>query len=128
MGTPGRPRAPIVLGPKTHDNRGLRLSYGPWGQPSSGLGTADWSVSNTMRAPSRVCRRSACSSVSGRAARSVRPLCCYRFPVSTALKGGTRVSKNDSICGLDAPTARQLMRAYWAERPVEVACSVLGAD
>ena len=38
-----------------------------------------------------------------------------------------RVSKNDSICGLDAPTARQLMRAYWAERPVEVACGILDA-
>lgn len=39
-----------------------------------------------------------------------------------------RVSKNDSICGLDAPTARQLMRAYWAERPVEVACGILDPD
>ena|ERR1039457_2771322 len=38
-----------------------------------------------------------------------------------------RVSKNDSICGLAAPTARQLMRAYYDERPVEVACGILGA-
>lgn len=37
-----------------------------------------------------------------------------------------RVSKNDSICGLAAPTARQLMRAYYDERPIEVACDVLG--
>jgi predicted nucleotidyltransferase len=37
-----------------------------------------------------------------------------------------RVSKNESICGLAAPTARQLMRAYYDEHPVEVACEVLG--
>lgn len=37
-----------------------------------------------------------------------------------------RVSKNESICGLAAPTARQLMRAYYDERPVEVACDILG--
>jgi predicted nucleotidyltransferase len=37
-----------------------------------------------------------------------------------------RVSKNDSICGLTAPTARQLMRAYYDERPIEVACDLLG--
>jgi hypothetical protein len=38
-----------------------------------------------------------------------------------------RVSKNDSICGLAAPTARQLKRAYYDERPVEVASDILGA-
>ena len=37
-----------------------------------------------------------------------------------------RVSKSDTICGLAAPTARQLMRAYYDDRPVEVACDVLG--
>jgi len=37
------------------------------------------------------------------------------------------VSKNDSICGLPAPTARKLMRAYYDERPAEVACDILGA-
>lgn len=37
-----------------------------------------------------------------------------------------RVSKNDSICGLAAPTARQLMRAYYDQRPIEVACDILG--
>ena len=37
-----------------------------------------------------------------------------------------RVSKNDRICGLAAPTARRLMRAYFAERPVQVACQMLG--
>ena len=36
-----------------------------------------------------------------------------------------RVSKNDSICGLAAPTARKLMRAYYTERPVEVASGIL---
>lgn len=36
-----------------------------------------------------------------------------------------RVSKSDTICGLAAPTARQLMRAYFDDRPVEVACDVL---
>ena len=39
-----------------------------------------------------------------------------------------RVSKNDTICGVPAPTARQLMRAYFDQRPTEVACEVLGAD
>jgi len=37
-----------------------------------------------------------------------------------------RVSKGDSICGLVAPAARQLMRAYYLERPIEVACDILG--
>ena len=39
-----------------------------------------------------------------------------------------RVSKNDTICGLTAPAARQLMRAYYDDRPVEVACDVLGVS
>jgi predicted nucleotidyltransferase len=39
-----------------------------------------------------------------------------------------RVSKSDTICGLAAPTARQLMRAYHDDRPVEVACDVLGVN
>ena len=39
-----------------------------------------------------------------------------------------RVSKNDTICGLAAPTARQLMRAYFDDRPVEVACDILGVS
>ena len=39
-----------------------------------------------------------------------------------------RVSKSDTICGLAAPTARQLMRAYYDDRPVEVACAVLGVN
>jgi predicted nucleotidyltransferase len=39
-----------------------------------------------------------------------------------------RVSKNDTICGLAAPTARQLMRAYYDDRPVEVACDILGVS
>ncbi len=37
-----------------------------------------------------------------------------------------RVSKSDEICGVSAPAARQLMRAYYDQRPVEVACDVLG--
>lgn len=37
-----------------------------------------------------------------------------------------QVSKNDSICGLAAPTARQLTGAYYDERPIEVACDILG--
>jgi len=37
-----------------------------------------------------------------------------------------RVSKSDSICGLAAPVARQLMRAYGLERATEVACDILG--
>jgi predicted nucleotidyltransferase len=37
-----------------------------------------------------------------------------------------RVSKNDIICGLAAPMARQLMRAYYNDRPIEVACDILG--
>ena len=39
-----------------------------------------------------------------------------------------RVSKTDTICGLAAPTARQLMRAYYDDRPVEVACDILSAS
>ena len=39
-----------------------------------------------------------------------------------------RVSKNDTICGLAAPAARQLMRAYFDGRPVEVACDILGVS
>jgi predicted nucleotidyltransferase len=39
-----------------------------------------------------------------------------------------RVSKSDTICGLAAPMARQLMRAYYDDRPVEVACDVLGVN
>jgi predicted nucleotidyltransferase len=39
-----------------------------------------------------------------------------------------RVSKNDSICGLAAPTARKLMRAYYTEHPVEVASGILGTS
>jgi len=39
-----------------------------------------------------------------------------------------RVSKGDMICGLAAPTARQLMRAYYDDRPVEVACDILGVS
>jgi len=39
-----------------------------------------------------------------------------------------RVSKDDTICGLAAPTARQLMRAYFGDRPVEVACDILGVS
>jgi predicted nucleotidyltransferase len=39
-----------------------------------------------------------------------------------------RVSKSDTICGLAAPAARQLMRAYYDDRPVEVACDVLGVN
>jgi predicted nucleotidyltransferase len=37
-----------------------------------------------------------------------------------------RVSKTDSICGLAAPTVRQLMRAYYDDRPIEVACEIFG--
>jgi predicted nucleotidyltransferase len=37
-----------------------------------------------------------------------------------------RVSKSDTICGLAAPRARQLMRAYYDDRPIEVACDILG--
>ena len=39
-----------------------------------------------------------------------------------------RVSKNDTICGLAAPAARQLMRAYFDDRPVEVAYDILGTS
>jgi predicted nucleotidyltransferase len=39
-----------------------------------------------------------------------------------------RVSKSDAICGVPAPAARQLMRAYYDERPAEVACDVLGVS
>lgn len=37
-----------------------------------------------------------------------------------------RVSKSDEICGVSTTAARQLMRAYYDDRPVEVACDVLG--
>jgi hypothetical protein len=37
-----------------------------------------------------------------------------------------RVSKSDEICGVSATAARQLMRAYYDDRTVEVACDVLG--
>jgi predicted nucleotidyltransferase len=37
-----------------------------------------------------------------------------------------RVSKNDMIGGLAAPMARQLMRSYYADRPIEPACEILG--
>jgi predicted nucleotidyltransferase len=39
-----------------------------------------------------------------------------------------RVSKSDVICGLPAPVARQLMRAYFDERTTGVACEVLNFD
>lgn len=39
-----------------------------------------------------------------------------------------RVSKKDTICGLAAPTARLLMRAYYGDRPIEVACDILGVS
>lgn len=39
-----------------------------------------------------------------------------------------RVSKNDKICGIAAPTARQLTRAYFDDRLVEVACGILGVN
>jgi predicted ArsR family transcriptional regulator len=39
-----------------------------------------------------------------------------------------RVSKSDTICGVPAPAARQLMRAYFDQRPTEAACDVLGVD
>jgi hypothetical protein len=39
-----------------------------------------------------------------------------------------RVSKSNTICGLAAPAARQLMRAYYDDRPIEVACDVLGVN
>lgn len=39
-----------------------------------------------------------------------------------------RVSKTDMICGVSAVVARQLMRDYWDDRPVEVACEVLAVD
>jgi predicted nucleotidyltransferase len=51
----------------------------------------------------------------------------YLGPGADDTEGGpVRVSKNDTICGLAAPTARQLMRAYYDDRPVEVACDILG--
>jgi hypothetical protein len=37
-----------------------------------------------------------------------------------------RVSKDDVICGVQAPQARKLMRAYFDERPTDVACEILG--
>jgi len=39
-----------------------------------------------------------------------------------------RVSKDDVICGVPAPTARQLMRAYFDDHSAAVACEVLGLD
>ena len=39
-----------------------------------------------------------------------------------------RVSKSDTICGLAAPTARRLMRAYFNDRPVEVARDILSVS
>jgi len=46
-----------------------------------------------------------------------------------ALEGvRVRVSKDDTICGLAAPAARQLVRAYFDDRPVEVACDILGVS
>ena len=85
--SPGSGLVLLCVGTKDHDNLGLRLSLRILGRPSTGLGTADWSVSNTMRTPSRVCRPSACSSVSGRAARVRQAGLLPPFPVSTALKG-----------------------------------------
>jgi hypothetical protein len=37
-----------------------------------------------------------------------------------------RVSKDDVICGVSAPVARELMRRYYCASPVEIACDVLG--
>jgi predicted nucleotidyltransferase len=37
-------------------------------------------------------------------------------------------AKSDTICGLSASAARQLMRAYYDDRPAEVACDVLGVN
>jgi len=37
-----------------------------------------------------------------------------------------RVSKDDVICGVSAPIARELMRHYYRAHPVEIACDVLG--
>lgn len=37
-----------------------------------------------------------------------------------------RVSKDDMICGVPAPAARQLMRAYYSDHPGGVARDVLG--
>jgi hypothetical protein len=39
-----------------------------------------------------------------------------------------RVSKDDMICGVSAPVARQMMRAYYADHSIGVACDVLGLD
>ncbi len=39
-----------------------------------------------------------------------------------------RVSKDDVICGVPAPIARELMRHYDHARPAEIACDVLGID
>ena len=36
-----------------------------------------------------------------------------------------RVSRSDTICGLGAPAARQLMRAYWDERPAGVELRII---
>src|SRR5882757_2998699 len=37
-----------------------------------------------------------------------------------------RVSRDDVICGVSAPMARELMRHYHCPRPVGIACDVLG--
>lgn len=39
-----------------------------------------------------------------------------------------RVSKNDTVCGLAAPAARQLMRTYFTDCPVNVASEILGVS
>ena len=39
-----------------------------------------------------------------------------------------RVSKDDMICGVPAPVARQLMRGYYGDHTAGVACDVLGLD
>ncbi|HEX9514804.1 MAG TPA: hypothetical protein VF940_01365 [Streptosporangiaceae bacterium] len=44
------------------------------------------------------------------------------------MEGMMRVSKDDKICGVPAPTARRLMRAYHDDHTVEVACEVLDLD
>jgi hypothetical protein len=48
--------------------------------------------------------------------------------VSAARIEALRVWKGDVICGVPAPTARELMRAYRLDRPTGVACGVLGLD
>ena len=39
-----------------------------------------------------------------------------------------RVSKNDTVCGLPALAARQLMRTYFTDRPVNIASEILGVS